>query len=106
MIKYESEIRKLAATPLGGPRFMSFIRRWEMNNEPPPKEEKIEKYVFFEILSDDYLTSIISGLICVSLVKVEWLRLKRKTTSMQTTTTISFLQLLHHCYLEGRRLYL
>jgi len=43
MTKYEPEIRKLAGTPLGGPRFMAFIRRWEMNNEPPPKEEKIEK---------------------------------------------------------------
>ncbi|KAF7970250.1 hypothetical protein HWV62_24502 [Athelia sp. TMB] len=39
---HEAEIRKLAETPLGGPRFMSFIRRWEMNNEPPPKEEKTE----------------------------------------------------------------
>jgi hypothetical protein len=43
---------KLAETPLGGPRFMSFIRRWEMNNEPPPKEEKIEKYAFSETHSD------------------------------------------------------
>jgi protein phosphatase-4 regulatory subunit 3 len=43
MGKYETELRLLAETPLGGPRFMLFIRRWEMNNEPPPKEEKIEK---------------------------------------------------------------
>lgn len=44
MMKHEKELRLLAETALGGPRFMSFIRRWEMNNEPPPKEEKVEKY--------------------------------------------------------------
>src|ERR1700683_4305575 len=55
MTKHEVEIRKLAETPLGGPRFMSFIRRWEMNNEPPPKEEKIEKYVSFKMLPDSLL---------------------------------------------------
>jgi protein phosphatase 4 regulatory subunit 3 len=45
MTRYEPEIRRLAETPLGGPRFQSFIRRWEMNNEPlPPAEEKSDKY--------------------------------------------------------------
>ncbi|KAH7887481.1 component of IIS longevity pathway SMK-1-domain-containing protein [Phlebopus sp. FC_14] len=39
MIQHESLVRQLAATPLGGPRFASFIRRWEINIEPPPKEE-------------------------------------------------------------------
>ncbi|KAH7916787.1 component of IIS longevity pathway SMK-1-domain-containing protein [Hygrophoropsis aurantiaca] len=39
MTKYEESIRKLAETPLGGPRFASLITRWEMNLEPPPKEE-------------------------------------------------------------------
>ena len=44
MTKHESKVRQLAATPLGGPRFTGLIRRWEMNIEPPPKEEeKVEK---------------------------------------------------------------
>lgn len=30
-------VRKLADTPLAGQRFQLFIRRWEMNNEPPPE---------------------------------------------------------------------
>ncbi|KAJ6561475.1 component of IIS longevity pathway SMK-1-domain-containing protein [Mycena vulgaris] len=48
MIKYcmthhEEEIRKLAETPLGKERFLLFIQRWEINNEPPPEESKSEK---------------------------------------------------------------
>ena len=44
MIRHESKIRELATTPIGGPRFSAFIRRWEINIEPPPKEEeKVEK---------------------------------------------------------------
>lgn len=44
MTKHEDKIRALAETTLGGPRFKQFIRRWEMNVEPPPKEEeKAEK---------------------------------------------------------------
>ena len=41
MTKHEAQIRKLAETPLGGPRFSGLIRRWEMNVEPLPeiKEE-------------------------------------------------------------------
>jgi protein phosphatase-4 regulatory subunit 3 len=41
MTKHEAQIRKLAETPLGGPRFSALIRRWEMNVEPLPeiKEE-------------------------------------------------------------------
>ncbi|OJA07985.1 hypothetical protein AZE42_01086 [Rhizopogon vesiculosus] len=39
MTKHEPLVRQLAASPLCGHRFMSFIRRWEMNVEPPPKEE-------------------------------------------------------------------
>jgi protein phosphatase-4 regulatory subunit 3 len=39
MTKHESLVRQLAASPLSGHRFMSFIRRWEINIEPPPKEE-------------------------------------------------------------------
>ncbi|KAK1232108.1 Platinum sensitivity protein [Marasmius sp. AFHP31] len=39
MTKHEEEIKTLAASPLGGQRFISFIRRWEINNEPPPPEE-------------------------------------------------------------------
>ncbi|KAG7097393.1 hypothetical protein E1B28_004743 [Marasmius oreades] len=39
MTKHEEEIKALAASPLGGQRFVSFIQRWEVNNEPPPPEE-------------------------------------------------------------------
>ncbi|KAG1752462.1 component of IIS longevity pathway SMK-1-domain-containing protein [Suillus paluster] len=39
MTKHEPSVRQLAASPLTGHRFMSFIRRWEINIEPPPKEE-------------------------------------------------------------------
>jgi protein phosphatase-4 regulatory subunit 3 len=53
MTKHESLVRQLAASPLSGHRFMSFIRRWEINIEPPPKEESQPiKYVL--ILSDVY----------------------------------------------------
>ncbi|KAG0703908.1 component of IIS longevity pathway SMK-1-domain-containing protein [Suillus ampliporus] len=39
MTKHEPLVRQLAASPLTGHRFMAFIRRWEINIEPPPKEE-------------------------------------------------------------------
>ncbi|KAL0950186.1 hypothetical protein HGRIS_010179 [Hohenbuehelia grisea] len=39
MKTHEPLIRKLASTPLGHQRFEQFIRRWEMNNEPPPVDE-------------------------------------------------------------------
>ncbi|KIM63610.1 hypothetical protein SCLCIDRAFT_1214004 [Scleroderma citrinum Foug A] len=39
MTKHDAIIQQLAAMPLGGPRFMAFIRRWEINIEPPPPEE-------------------------------------------------------------------
>ncbi|KAF8345573.1 component of IIS longevity pathway SMK-1-domain-containing protein [Amanita rubescens] len=46
MTKHEPLIRQLAETPLGGPRFELLIRRYEMNNEPPPPDEpKAEKTV-------------------------------------------------------------
>ncbi|OBZ70243.1 hypothetical protein A0H81_09778 [Grifola frondosa] len=45
MTQHEALIRTLADSPLGGPRFKAFIRRWEMNVEPPPLEEKIEKVI-------------------------------------------------------------
>src|SRR5882762_7718030 len=104
MTRHEVEIRKLAETPLGGFRFVSFVRRWEMNNEPPPKEEKAEKYaacqMFPEFLSDvdNHL-----GPIHVSLAKVECLRLKRKTTSTRTMMRISSLRSLRRYSLEGSR---
>lgn len=47
MLKHEVDIRKLAETSLGNQRFELFIRRYEMNNEPPPKETEPEKYVRF-----------------------------------------------------------
>lgn len=43
MTQHEAQIRQLAESPLGGPRFRNFIARWEMNIEPPPEAEKIEK---------------------------------------------------------------
>ena len=50
MTKHEQQIRALAETRLGGPRFKQFIRRWEMNIEPPPKEEeKAEKSVYLKL---------------------------------------------------------
>jgi hypothetical protein len=45
MTKHEDDIRRLTETPLGGQRFELLIRRYEMNNEPPPKETEPEKYV-------------------------------------------------------------
>ncbi|KAK2465946.1 hypothetical protein APHAL10511_001587 [Amanita phalloides] len=46
MTKHESLIRQLAETPLGSQRFDMLIRRYEINNEPPPPEEpKSEKPV-------------------------------------------------------------
>ncbi|KAF7332496.1 SMK-1 domain-containing protein [Mycena kentingensis (nom. inval.)] len=38
MTHHEAEIRKLSQTPLGRDGFTAFIRRWEINNEPPPPE--------------------------------------------------------------------
>jgi protein phosphatase-4 regulatory subunit 3 len=40
MTKHESKIRLLVDSPVVGPRFQAFIRRWEQNCEPPPVEEK------------------------------------------------------------------
>lgn len=40
MTKHEDKIKTLAASALGGPRFQAFIRRYEINIEPPPKEEE------------------------------------------------------------------
>ncbi|KAI6024484.1 component of IIS longevity pathway SMK-1-domain-containing protein [Pisolithus marmoratus] len=38
MTKHEAIVRQLATTPTEGARFNAFIRRWEINIEPPPKE--------------------------------------------------------------------
>ncbi|KAJ7462163.1 component of IIS longevity pathway SMK-1-domain-containing protein [Mycena latifolia] len=43
MTHHEEDIRKLAETPLGKERFLLFIQRWEINNEPPPEDSKPEK---------------------------------------------------------------
>ncbi|KAH8096612.1 component of IIS longevity pathway SMK-1-domain-containing protein [Cristinia sonorae] len=40
MTKHEDKIKILAESALGRPRFEAFIRRYEMNIEPPPKEEE------------------------------------------------------------------
>lgn len=46
MTKHDAIIQQLAAMPLGGPRFMAFIRRWEINIEPPPPGEvHTDRYV-------------------------------------------------------------
>lgn len=39
MTVHRDIIDKLSETKLGGPRFSAFIRRWEINVEPLPKEE-------------------------------------------------------------------
>ncbi|KIJ20439.1 hypothetical protein PAXINDRAFT_166491 [Paxillus involutus ATCC 200175] len=39
MTNHGDVVRKLSHTTLGGPRFSAFIRRWEINVEPPPQEE-------------------------------------------------------------------
>ncbi|KIJ20423.1 hypothetical protein PAXINDRAFT_7664 [Paxillus involutus ATCC 200175] len=39
MTNHGDIVRKLSHTTLGGPRFSAFIRRWEINVEPPPQEE-------------------------------------------------------------------
>ncbi|KAK7696144.1 hypothetical protein QCA50_000795 [Cerrena zonata] len=44
MTKHEDIVKSLADSQLGGPRFKAFVRRWEINIEPPPKEEeKVEQ---------------------------------------------------------------
>lgn len=45
MLTHEEDVRKLADTPLGGQRFELLIRRYEMNNEPPPTESESDQYV-------------------------------------------------------------
>jgi len=47
MTKHESEIQKLAKSPLGGQRFELFIRRYEMNIAPLPVEATPAKYVIY-----------------------------------------------------------
>jgi protein phosphatase-4 regulatory subunit 3 len=48
MTHHETEIKTLAESPLGGQRFQMFIRRWEMNNEPPPPAEtKTDRFVAY-----------------------------------------------------------
>ncbi|KAJ7693818.1 component of IIS longevity pathway SMK-1-domain-containing protein [Mycena rosella] len=56
MTHHEEEIRKLAETPLGKERFLLFIQRWEINNEPPPEESKSEKYGF-PSFEEDYFNT-------------------------------------------------
>ncbi|KAL4076285.1 component of IIS longevity pathway SMK-1-domain-containing protein [Scleroderma citrinum] len=45
MTKHDAIIQQLAVMPLGGPRFMAFIRRWEINIEPPPQEVHPDRFV-------------------------------------------------------------
>ncbi|KXN89450.1 hypothetical protein AN958_05612 [Leucoagaricus sp. SymC.cos] len=67
MTKHEDDIHKLAETPLGGQRFELLIRRYEMNNEPPPTEAEPEKAIdtrlrpgqnrFLEAEEEDYFNA-------------------------------------------------
>ncbi|KAF8138310.1 component of IIS longevity pathway SMK-1-domain-containing protein [Boletus edulis] len=43
MTVHRDIIRKLSETRLGGPRFSAFVRRWEINVEPLPKEVKNDR---------------------------------------------------------------
>ena len=46
MTNHEELIRKLAKTPLGGQRFELFIKRYEINCQPPPPESpESDRYV-------------------------------------------------------------
>jgi hypothetical protein len=49
MTTHEAEIQQLAKSPLGGQRFDLFIRRYEMNQAPPPEETVPDKFVFWYI---------------------------------------------------------
>ncbi len=50
MTRHETEIRKLAETPLGGQRFELLIRRYEMYNEPIPVEASpLQQYVIISL---------------------------------------------------------
>lgn len=51
MTRHEAEIQKLAQTPLGSQRFDLFIRRWDMNNAPPPEETTPDKYVITYVVA-------------------------------------------------------
>src|SRR5258708_3759817 len=83
MTKHEPLVRQLAASPLCGHRFMSFIRRWEMNVEPPPKEESQPvKYVLIVTVHTQSLILIV-GVFEIPDVWVEILTPRRKKiTSM------------------------
>src|SRR3984957_14790971 len=105
MTRHETEIRKLAESPLGSSRFTSFIRRWEMNNEPlPPADERSDKYACFVYLINLLMVIFADLPMLVSgpLMGVT-LKQKRRTTSMPMTTktTISFQPSAHNGR-EGR----
>ena len=59
MKNHGDDIRKLAETPLGRHRFEMFIRRYEINCEPPPAETKVEKYVLGRQNRSQVLTCIL-----------------------------------------------
>lgn len=93
MTKHEEEVRKLAATPLGGQRFDLFIRRWEMNNEPLPTEEpKSDKHVTTILALIIVLTSP-TDLLTLEVGRarvVTPLMRKKKITSIPTMTKKRF----------------
>lgn len=99
MTVYEVKIRALAENPLLGPRFQNFIRRWEMNNAPPPEEEKKpEPYVqgFSYCLTEiaNY-TAVQYPTVRGAGGRVASQRPRKKNISMPTTTKMSCPSCLH-----------
>ncbi|TFK43836.1 component of IIS longevity pathway SMK-1-domain-containing protein [Crucibulum laeve] len=88
MTKHEPEIRKLAATPLGGQRFDLLIRRWEMNNEPIPEESKAEKYArSLEAEEEDYFNADDDEEEPIPSISQQWSRAAGTSSPMPTLNT-------------------
>lgn len=93
MIQHEEDVRKLAETPLGGQRFELLIRRYEMNNEPPPTESESDKYVSANQATRKPADVYFSGLRIRALgqTKPVLLRQRKKVTLTQMMTkTMAF----------------
>lgn len=93
MTKHEDKIRLLSETALGGPQFKQFIRRHEINIEPPPKEEEkaVEKYVILLSQSFAILNVLLDHpmLVCDVGARDVCSRLRKNRTSILTTTTMT-----------------
>ena len=53
MTNYESLIKELSESAIMGQRFIGLIKRWEINNEPPPRFEPLCVYVPAAVLRRD-----------------------------------------------------